>query len=276
MASPVGALAAWLATAPSRSFQGAAAALTTRPSWPFAFGAAVALLKAGAWLVPRHVGAARLLTDHAIPSFLLPPGVHVVSRVLVAPAGESSDGDEDEPALFGEVITPTAAHADDGPPWPATVAAVANGGHFSGDIPSPPKARMHGMALALPLAPGTIILYAHGGAYCLCSPSTHRRLLAELCVRTGCQVVSVDYRRPPEHRCPTAVNDVLRAYAHLTEVTRDCSPQRFEFRPGRCEETKWRKKRALTSLTFARAFPPASPRFVFPLCLPSLSTSTST
>ena len=221
MASLPGALVAWVITTPSRAIQGTISALTTKPSWPGAFSLAVTLLKAGAWSVPRHVRTARLLTDHSIPSMLLPRGVHVAYKVLVASCGEDEN---DEPALYGEVATPTVTHTSN------------NDGQIKSSSSSSSTCTAKGVnslltrgtasksstcaANGLSLTPGTVILYAHGGAYCLCSPATHRRLLAELCVRTGCKVVSVDYRRPPEHPCPTAVNDVLRAYMHLTEVVR--------------------------------------------------------
>jgi len=221
MASLLSALVAWVITTPSRAIQGTISALTTRPSWTRAFSLAVTLLKAGAWSVPRHVRTARLLTDHSIPSMLLPRGVHVAYKVLVASCGEDEN---DEPALYGEIVIPTVTHTSNNVKSSLTCTAEGVNSLLSRGTASKLSAaaaaaeKASSAARGLSLTPGTVILYAHGGAYCLCSPATHRRLLAELCVRTGCKVVSVDYRRPPEHPCPTAVNDVLRAYMHLTEV----------------------------------------------------------
>jgi len=59
------------------------------------------------------------------------------------------------------------------------------------------------------------VLYAHGGAYCCCSSATHRRLLSELAKASGATIFAVDYRRPPEHPCPAAVDDLCRVYRHL-------------------------------------------------------------
>jgi hypothetical protein len=172
--------------------------------------------------VPRHVRTARLLTDHSMPGMLLPRGVHMAYKVLVAACGEDEN---DEPALYGEIASPIVSHTSNNDDDQLLLSATCSGTPeaVNGDVattksPTATKKEPRAAAQKLPLAPGTVILYAHGGAYCLCSPATHRRLLAELCVRTGCKVVSVDYRRPPEHPCPTAVNDVLRAYMHLTEV----------------------------------------------------------
>jgi acetyl esterase len=57
------------------------------------------------------------------------------------------------------------------------------------------------------------ILYAHGGGYVLCSLDTHDWLCRRMALRTGCTVVSVAYRMPPEHPAPTMQRDVAAAYA---------------------------------------------------------------
>jgi acetyl esterase/lipase len=56
------------------------------------------------------------------------------------------------------------------------------------------------------------LLYIHGGAWCMGSPRTHRRLVAELAAGAGVRAVSVDYRLAPEHPFPAALDDCVAAY----------------------------------------------------------------
>lgn len=51
------------------------------------------------------------------------------------------------------------------------------------------------------------LLYFHGGGFTIGSIQTHDTLCRELAHRSGCAVVSLDYRLAPEHRFPTAVHD---------------------------------------------------------------------
>ena len=78
---------------------------------------------------------------------------------------------------------------------------------------------MHGAGV-----PGTgdaAIYYVHGSGYALCSPRTHRRLVAWLSRLTGLPVFSVDYRLAPRHRFPTAADDVRAGWDWL------CTEQKF-------------------------------------------------
>jgi acetyl esterase/lipase len=45
--------------------------------------------------------------------------------------------------------------------------------------------------------------YVHGGAFALCSASTHRLITFELVRRTGAVVLAPNYVRPPRARFPT-------------------------------------------------------------------------
>ncbi|MFD7977759.1 alpha/beta hydrolase [Streptomyces sp. NPDC059071] len=56
-----------------------------------------------------------------------------------------------------------------------------------------------------------VVVFAHGGGWVLCDLDTHDRLCRALAARTGATVVSVDYRRAPEHRFPAAEDDVYAA-----------------------------------------------------------------
>jgi acetyl esterase/lipase len=55
----------------------------------------------------------------------------------------------------------------------------------------------------------------HGSGYALCSPRTHRRLVAWLSRLTGLPVFSVDYRLAPRHRFPAAADDVRAGWDWL-------------------------------------------------------------
>ncbi|MCX2183148.1 alpha/beta hydrolase [Streptomyces sp. SKN60] len=56
-----------------------------------------------------------------------------------------------------------------------------------------------------------VVVFAHGGGWVLCDLDTHDRLCRALAARSGATVVSVDYRRAPEHRFPAAEDDVYAA-----------------------------------------------------------------
>lgn len=58
---------------------------------------------------------------------------------------------------------------------------------------------------------GPVVVFAHGGGWVLCDLDTHDRLCRALAARTGATVVSVGYRRAPEHRFPAAEDDVYTA-----------------------------------------------------------------
>ncbi|KAJ3066236.1 hypothetical protein HDU98_010460 [Podochytrium sp. JEL0797] len=61
-----------------------------------------------------------------------------------------------------------------------------------------------------------VILYIHGGAYCLCSRKTHRGITWKLAKYAKCKLLVVDYRLAPEHVFPLALHDVISAYSFLT------------------------------------------------------------
>ncbi|WP_395715171.1 alpha/beta hydrolase [Reyranella sp.] len=60
-----------------------------------------------------------------------------------------------------------------------------------------------------------VILYFHGGGYCIGSAETHRDLVSRLCTVTGGRALSVDYRLAPENPFPAAVDDGVAAYRWL-------------------------------------------------------------
>lgn len=58
--------------------------------------------------------------------------------------------------------------------------------------------------------PGTVAFF-HGGGFVIGSIETHDQLCRMLCRATGWRVVSVGYRRAPEHPFPAAVEDAIDA-----------------------------------------------------------------
>jgi monoterpene epsilon-lactone hydrolase len=62
-----------------------------------------------------------------------------------------------------------------------------------------------------------VVLYLHGGAYCVCSPRTHRRLTGELSRHTGAHVLVPDYALAPERPFPAAIEDAFAAYRWLLD-----------------------------------------------------------
>ncbi len=63
-------------------------------------------------------------------------------------------------------------------------------------------------------SPG-VILYLHGGGFCVCSPATHRSVTSVLAAESQMPVWAPDYRLAPEHPYPAALDDVLTTYQEL-------------------------------------------------------------
>ncbi|ODA92588.1 esterase [Mesorhizobium sp. SEMIA 3007] len=61
--------------------------------------------------------------------------------------------------------------------------------------------------------PAATVLYIHGGGFILGGLDSHDDVCAELCARTGYEIVSVDYRLAPEHLHPAAFDDSMSAFA---------------------------------------------------------------
>ena len=60
--------------------------------------------------------------------------------------------------------------------------------------------------------PTAMVLYFHGGGFMLGGLESHDDVCAELCDRTGYEVVSVDYRLSPEHLYPACHDDGYAAF----------------------------------------------------------------
>lgn len=67
-------------------------------------------------------------------------------------------------------------------------------------------------------ASAQIIYYLHGSGYVICSPRTHRGLVARLSCRTGRPAFSLDYRLGPRYRLPAGGDDTIRGYHWLLDL----------------------------------------------------------
>lgn len=60
-----------------------------------------------------------------------------------------------------------------------------------------------------------VILYLHGGAFCLGSPASHRSITTRLAREAGVTVWAPEYRLAPEHPYPAAIDDAQTCYEAL-------------------------------------------------------------
>jgi acetyl esterase/lipase len=63
-----------------------------------------------------------------------------------------------------------------------------------------------------------VILYIHGGAFCLGSPKTHRSITTRLAMLTGYSIWTPDYKLAPEYKYPEGLSNVLDCYLKLLEL----------------------------------------------------------
>jgi phosphinothricin tripeptide acetyl hydrolase len=59
---------------------------------------------------------------------------------------------------------------------------------------------------------GPVVVYVHGGGYCIGSLDSHRPMLTHLASAIDGRVLAVDYRLAPEHPFPAALDDACAAY----------------------------------------------------------------
>ena len=64
-----------------------------------------------------------------------------------------------------------------------------------------------------------VVLYFHGGGFVLGGLDSHDDVCAELCQRTGYEVVSVDYRLSPEHLFPASHRDAYAVFEWLAATS---------------------------------------------------------
>jgi acetyl esterase len=91
--------------------------------------------------------------------------------------------------------------------------------HLATDHGPGPGGRLytpHGLPTGPPL-----LVYFHGGAWVTGSLTSHDPLCRFLALQAGVRVLSVAYRRAPEHPFPAAVDDAVAAFAYAREHAAD-------------------------------------------------------
>src|SRR4051812_7294019 len=111
------------------------------------------------------------------------------------------------------------------PPRPASVEgrrermeALGNAYRIAEDIHLEPVSA-DGVPAEWSVAPGAegsrVLLYLHGGGFAAGSIVSHRAMVTEAGRAAQARTLAIDYRRPPEHRFPAALDDALQAYRWL-------------------------------------------------------------
>lgn len=118
------------------------------------------------------------------------------------------------------------------PPLDAQTPAQAKAAYEKGagvlEVPKPPLPRVEDFAIpardgypipARLCAPSAevlpVLVYFHGGGFTVGSIATHDTLCRVLALKSGCAVVSVDYRLAPAHQFPVASDDAWDAVQYI-------------------------------------------------------------
>ncbi len=62
-----------------------------------------------------------------------------------------------------------------------------------------------------------VLMYLHGGGYCIGSMTSHRHMIANIARAAGIRSLSVGYRLSPEHPFPAGLDDAVTAYRWLLD-----------------------------------------------------------
>jgi acetyl esterase len=125
------------------------------------------------------------------------------------------------------------------PPLHALSVAAARAAYEAGaevlDLPREPLPDVTALTVAgrparryaLQAWPLPALLYLHGGGFVIGSLETHDSLCRQLALRSGCAIVSLDYRLAPEHPFPAAVDDTWAALQALLERPAEAGIERL-------------------------------------------------
>lgn len=81
----------------------------------------------------------------------------------------------------------------------------------------PSRLNSHPTLASLKDSDQKVVIYFHGGGFCLGSLKAYHPFLMELAVSTDLCVLAVDYRRAPEHPYPIPGQDCFRVYKKVLE-----------------------------------------------------------
>jgi len=168
-----------------------------RPTWNYELEVLINTMRTSAWNGPRDVAALRVVTDIHIPHFMLDDSCLRCAAQAPRPGGSA------EQPVSVEWVWPSEGAPD--APKSLLEPHVRNGATGS------PQWREQ-------LRESPVILYLHGGAYCLCNPGTHRGLLWPIVNQSKAFACVVDYRRPPDFPVSAAVEDALAVYLYILSL----------------------------------------------------------
>lgn len=72
-----------------------------------------------------------------------------------------------------------------------------------------------------------VLLYLHGGGYVIGNINSHRGMVSQIAIASGCRALMIEYRLAPEHMFPAAVDDAVAAYRWL--LSEGYKPERIAF-----------------------------------------------
>lgn len=179
---------------------------TRHKGWNTRFEAAIMELQAVTNNIGRSLPFIRCLTDPPIGSIplclpTLPSAIGVVDNTIAPHGGEwfyPSTGRLQERNRFsGEAFE----SKDFCCTFPTAKNSSSNGKFYPGSPEDPEAPSLK-----------RVILYFHGGAFCLCSSRTHRGLLMRIAGYSDAVVLCINYGRPPECPWPIPIDHCLEAY----------------------------------------------------------------
>ena len=160
-----------------------------RPTWNNKTELAISTLRTASNGVPRDAKSLRFWTDRAIPDLILPK--EAVREKVVPKLGNHE--------IKCEWV------------WPRKIATD----HLPKKSHHKVKHFINKEWVASQTVP--VVLYLHGGAFCLCNSATHRGLVYSLSIELNAIVFVPNYRRPPEVTAKDAVEDCFNAYKYMIE-----------------------------------------------------------
>jgi acetyl esterase len=127
----------------------------------------------------------------------------VLSRLAVQRAGLPSRYEVPFAQARAQLESERAAWRAPGPACPTVErAAQSDGRSFGMRVYQPPGA-----------SPGRLLVYLHGGGWCVGSPATHDSIVRRLACGLNCEAWSIDYALAPEAPYPAGLLDCLAATA---------------------------------------------------------------
>src|SRR5690349_7017571 len=126
---------------------------------------------------------------------MLSPQVTAADAIRRRPPADVLAAEPYEQLTFARRAMEEAVDAECGPALPLPVVVDVD----AGGVP----ARLYATRTDAP-----VLVYLHGGGWCYGSVATVDRVCRRIADRSGCAVLSIEYRLAPEHVFPAALEDV--------------------------------------------------------------------